>query len=88
MSKNKKKRQIIKTLTLKHKMKHHYTKWNNGIFVADKENSDSLSPFSANKFLPFSISRMSVEENFVEKLQRQSKKRLQKLKQEKQEKQR
>jgi len=49
-----------------------------GISTFDKENNDSLFSFFANKFLSFLISRMSANESFVEKLQRQSKEKLQK----------
>jgi hypothetical protein len=38
----------------------------------------------ANKFFSFFVSIMSAEESFVEKLQRHSKERLQKLREEKQ----
>ncbi len=57
-------------------MKRHCTKQDNGIFATDKKNNDSLFSFFANKFLSFSISKMNAEENFVEKLQRQSRERL------------
>jgi hypothetical protein len=37
VSKNMKKKQIIKTLTLKQKVKRHYTKKDDGVSIADKE---------------------------------------------------
>jgi hypothetical protein len=37
VSKKKKKGQVIKTLTLKQKVKHNYTKWDNGVSANDKE---------------------------------------------------
>jgi hypothetical protein len=40
--------------------------------------------FFVNKFLSFFVSKMSAKESFVEKLQRQSREKLQKLKEEKQ----
>jgi hypothetical protein len=76
VSKNKKKWQIIQTLTLKQKVKHHYTKRGDGIFDVDKEQNDYSFSFFVNKFLTFYISKMSTKENFVEKLQKQSRKRL------------
>jgi hypothetical protein len=54
----------------------HYTKQNDGIFAISKEHNNSSLLFFANKFLLFFISRMSVEESFAEKLQRQSRERL------------
>jgi hypothetical protein len=42
--------------------------------------------FSTNKFLSFFVSGMSVEESFMEKLQKQSRDKLQKLREKKQEK--
>jgi hypothetical protein len=72
MSKNKKNGQVIKTLTLKQKVKHHYTKQDDGTFIINKEQNNSSFLFSVNKFLSFSISRMNTKESFVEKLQRQS----------------
>jgi hypothetical protein len=56
MSKNKKKGQIIKTLTLKWKMKRHYMKRSDGISTASKEQNDSSFSFFANKFFSFFIS--------------------------------
>lgn len=41
-----------------------------GISAVDKKHNDLSFSFFANKFFSFSISRMSVEENFVEKIQR------------------
>jgi hypothetical protein len=49
VSKNKKKGQIIKTLTLKWKVKHHYMKRDDGIYIIDKEQNNFLFLFSANK---------------------------------------
>jgi hypothetical protein len=56
------------TLTLKWKMKCNYTKRDDGVYANDKEQKNSSFLFFANKFLSFSISRMSIEESFVEKL--------------------
>jgi hypothetical protein len=75
VSKNKKNGQIIKTPTLKQKLKHHYTKRNDGVFAVNKEHSN-FSLFVVNRFLMFSISRLNVEESFIEKLQIQSRERL------------
>jgi hypothetical protein len=47
-----------------------------------KHQNDSLFLFSKNKFQLFFVSRMSAKESLVEKLQRQSKEKLQKLKKE------
>jgi hypothetical protein len=47
-----------------------------------KHQNDSLFLFSKNKFQSFFVSRMSAKESLVEKLQRQSKEKLQKLKKE------
>jgi hypothetical protein len=52
------------------------------ISKSGKHQSDSLFSFSTSKFQSFFISKMSAEESFVEKLQRQSRKKLQKLKEE------
>ncbi len=68
MLKNKKKGQVIKTLTPKQVMKCHYTKWNDGISTIDKEQNNYSFLFFANKFLLFSISKMNAKESFVEKL--------------------
>jgi hypothetical protein len=73
VSKNKKKGQIIKTLTLRWKVKHHYMKQDDGISTIDKEKNNSSFLFSTNKFLSFSISRMNTKENNIEKFQRQFK---------------
>ncbi len=43
-----------------------------GVSTIDKEHNDYLFSFSTNKFMSFSISKMSTEESFVEKLHRQS----------------
>jgi hypothetical protein len=82
--KNKKKRQVIKTLTLKQKVKHHYMKQDDGVCKIDKEQNNYLFLFFVNKFLLFSVSRMKIEESFFEKLQKQSaREMLQKLREEK-----
>jgi len=60
----------------------HYTKWNDGLSVNGKKQNNFLFLFSINKFLLFSISGMNVEEKIVEKLQRQSREKLQKLREE------
>jgi hypothetical protein len=77
VSKNKKKGQIIETLTLKQKVKHCYTKRNDGVFTVDKEHKNFSFLFVVNMFLLFSISRMNIEESFIEKLQKQSREKLQ-----------
>jgi hypothetical protein len=41
MSKNKKTGQVIKTLTLKQKVQHHYTKQDDGTSTIDKEQYNS-----------------------------------------------
>ncbi len=61
MSKNKKKGQVIKILTLKEKVKHNYTKQNDGVYANDKKQKNSSFLFSANKFLSFSISKMNIK---------------------------
>jgi hypothetical protein len=76
-------RKIIKTLTLKRKVKHHFRKQNDCITKGNKQQSTFSFSFFASKFLSFFVFRMNVEEIFVEKLQKQSKKRLQKLRKEK-----
>jgi hypothetical protein len=70
VSKNQKKGQIIKTLTLKQKMKRHFTKRDGCISEGGKQQIASSFSFSANKFLSFFVSKMSAKEIFVEKLQR------------------
>jgi hypothetical protein len=57
-------------------MKHCITKRDDCILEGDKQYNTSSFSFYVNKFLSFFVSRMSVEESFVEKLQRQSRKRL------------
>jgi hypothetical protein len=71
--KNKKKGQIIKTLTLKWKVKRHYMKRDDGVSTVGKKQNNSLFLLAINNFLSFSIFRMNVEESFVEKLQKNSK---------------
>jgi hypothetical protein len=51
-------------------VKHHYTKKGDGIYVIGREQNYFLFLFSTNKFLSFVVSRMSVEKNFVEKMQK------------------
>jgi hypothetical protein len=70
VSKKEEKRQIIKTLTLKQKVKCHFMKSCDCISEGDKQYSDFLF-FSTSRFLLVFVSRMSVEESFVEKLKRQ-----------------
>ncbi len=82
MSNNLKKIQIIKTLVLKQKVKHHFMKHGDIVLEGDKHQNDSLFLFSTSRFQSFFVSRMSVEEKLVEKLQRQSKVKLEKLKEE------
>jgi hypothetical protein len=49
---------------------------------SNKHQSDSLFLFSLSRFQLFFVSRMSVETSFVEKLQRPSREKLLKLKEE------
>jgi hypothetical protein len=67
MCQKQEKNKIIKALTLKRKMKCHYTKRDDGISTASKKYIDSLFSFSANKILSFSISRMNTKESSIEK---------------------
>jgi hypothetical protein len=46
------------------------------ILEGDKQHYTSSFMFFTNKFLSFFVSRMSVEESFIKKLQIQSKERL------------
>jgi hypothetical protein len=46
----------------------------------DKHYNDFLFSFSTSKFQSFFVSKMSVEESLMEKLQRHSEEKLQKLK--------
>jgi hypothetical protein len=71
--KNKKKGQVIQTLTLKQKVKRHYTRRYDGVFTTSKAHNNFSFSFFANKFMSFSIYKMNVEESFVENLQKQSK---------------
>jgi hypothetical protein len=87
VSKNKKKGQVIKTLTLKRKVKHHYTKRNDGISIVNKKQNNFSFLFFANKSLLFFVSKMSIEKSFVEELHKQSRKRLYKFREEKQKRQ-
>ncbi len=48
-------------------------KWDDYVLEGGKEQSASSFSFFTSKSLLFFISRMSVEESFAEKLQRQSK---------------
>ncbi len=48
----------------------------------DDHKSDSLFSFSTSRFQSFFVSKMSVEESLVEKLQKQSREKLQKLQEE------
>jgi hypothetical protein len=73
-----KKRQIIKTLTVKQEVKRSFMKRHDYIVEGGKQRSASSFSFSINKFPSFFLSKMSVDESFVEKLRRQSKERLQK----------
>jgi hypothetical protein len=52
------------------------------ISKGDKDQNASMFSFSTSKLLSFFVSKMSVEESFVEILHRQSRERLQKLKEE------
>jgi hypothetical protein len=55
-------------LTLKQKEKCHYMKQDDYMSKGGKEQSASSISFSTSNSLSFFVSRMSVEENFVEKL--------------------
>ncbi len=69
-------------MALKQKVKHHFMKCGDNISKGGKHYNNSLFLFSKNKFQSCFVSRMSVEESLVEKLQRQFKEKLQKLKKE------
>jgi hypothetical protein len=58
-------------LTLKRKLKCHFMKWNY-VLKGGKEWITSSFSCSTSKLLSFFISRMSVKENFVQKLEKQS----------------
>jgi hypothetical protein len=60
---------IIRMLTLKQKVKHHFMKQNDYILEGGKQQSVYSFSFSTNKFLSFFASKMNVKKNFVEKLQ-------------------
>ncbi len=62
-------------------MKHHFMKQGDNASKGNKY-YDSSFLFSINRFQSFFVSKMSVEESLVEKLQRQFRKKLQKLKEE------
>jgi hypothetical protein len=68
MSNNVKKMQIIKMLALKQKVGHHFMKRGDNVSKGGNHQSDFLFSFSINKFQSFFVSRMSVEEKFMEKL--------------------
>jgi hypothetical protein len=72
VSKNKKK----KTLTLRWKVKCDFIKQDDFILEGGKQHSASSFLFFTNKYLSFFVSKMIVEESFVEKLERQSKEKL------------
>jgi hypothetical protein len=63
-------------LTLKRKVKHHFMKWKKYISEGCKDQNASLFLFSTSKWLSVFVSKMSVEESFVEKLQIQFRERL------------
>ncbi len=50
-------------------------KWGDNVSEDNKNYSDFLFSFSTTKFHSFFVSRMNVEESFMDKLQRQSKKK-------------
>ncbi len=70
MSNNLKKIQIIKMLALKRKVKCHFMKQGDNISEGNKQQNNSLFLFSTSKFQSFFVSKMSVEENLVEILQK------------------
>ncbi len=69
-------------LALKRKVKRHFMKQGDNTSKGSKHYNDSLFLFSTSKFELFFVSKMNVEKSFVEKLQRQSREKLQNLKEE------
>ncbi len=63
-------------------MKHNFMKQIDNTLEGGKHYNDSLFLFFTSKFQPFFVSKMSVEESLMENLQRKSKQKLQKLKEE------
>jgi len=68
--KKSKKGQIINMLTLKQKVKCHFMKWGEYVSKGSNDNNTYLFLFSTRKWLLFFISKMNVEKNLVEKLQK------------------
>ncbi len=63
-------------------MKRYFMKQGEYISEGNKDQSTFSFLFFVSKLRPFFVSRMSVKESFMESLQRQFRKRLQKLKEE------
>jgi hypothetical protein len=57
-------------MALKRKVKRHFMKRGDYVSKDNKHHNNSLFLFSTSKFQSFFISKMGVEESFVEKLQR------------------
>lgn len=68
VSKDHEKGQIIKTLTLKQKVKRHFMKWDVYVSEGGRTQSAYLFLFSSSKLPSFFVSKMSAKKNFVEKL--------------------
>jgi hypothetical protein len=66
-------------------MKQNFTKRDDCILKGNKQQSATSFSFFTNKFLSFFVSKMSAKESFVEKLPRKFRKRLHKLRKEKEE---
>jgi hypothetical protein len=64
----KKKAQIIKTLTLKWKMKQHFMKQDDYSLKGGKQHSASSFSFSINKFLSFFVSIMNLQNKVLLKI--------------------
>jgi hypothetical protein len=82
MSNNLKKIQTIKTLALKQKVKRHFMKRSDNVSKGNKHQNNYLFSFSISRFQLFFVSRMNIEESLLENLQRKSREKLQKLKEE------
>jgi len=67
-------------LALKQKVKHHFMKRGDNVLESNNHHNDFLFSFSTSMFQLFFVSKMSTKKSFVEKLQVQFKKKLQKLK--------
>ncbi len=63
-------------------MRRHFMKRGDSVLEGDNYQNDSLFSFSINRFQSFFISKMNTKESLVEKLQKQYREKLQKLKEE------